>query len=527
MAQGRRPVGILAALIAAVIAVIGLMAVQAYALRLAESDLAQTAAAPLPIKFETLTFQRAALATSGELPIYGSSELFCCGQPDLPTQFFAHAPTGFQPFAVGRAGTGDLMFLESFGALGHAVQGKRLVLSVSPQWYYGSAGITAGYDGNFSPEVAEVFTYDAPLPLPLREAAAKQMAAHPATLKGQGLLRLGVQALAAGNLVAYDALIPAGRLDAWAQEVKDAWQTIQFVGGGNRAPGPVQRVVASGQSSPAATRSAGAQSVAAAGPSSAGQAAAGPATTDPAVGGSSSTAQAVAGSASTGQAAAAVHAAGVSAAAVPSPAAQARLLTRPAPAPSVALQAPAAASAPASAPAKASAAPSLSSPPDPALAVWTRLAAGPAAPGPIDWTAKLRAASSVENTLAGRDPFGFYLSAASLRDIAPALRLYCSGARNPSPYPAKWVSTMTSSAEWTDLSLELQALRDLGAQALVWTVPFQGYYDNYTQLVQPARAAYYRRFLQVAGPSGFAAVDFAQLDQDRLAMANMGAHFSA
>src|SRR5579875_1426189 len=138
MAPGRRPVGIAAALLAAAIAVGGLMAGQAYALRLAEQHLAGVASGALPIKYETLTFQRAAYAVSGELPIYGSSELFCCGQPDLPTEFFANGTAGFHPFAVGRAGTGDLMFLETFGALGHALRGKRLVVSVAPQWFYGA-----------------------------------------------------------------------------------------------------------------------------------------------------------------------------------------------------------------------------------------------------------------------------------------------------------------------------------------------------------------------------------------------------
>jgi hypothetical protein len=463
-------VGILAALIAAGIAVGGLLAGQAYALRLAEGDLAQLASAPLPIKFETLTFQRAVYATAGELPVYGSSELFCCGQPDLPTQFFAHAPTGFQVFAIGRAGTGDLLFLETFGALGPALRGKRLVLSVSPQWYYGAGGIGSGYDGNFSPEIAEVFTYDAPLPLALREAAARQMAAHPATLRGQGLLRLGVQALAAGDLPAYYALLPAGRLDAWAQQLKDAWQTIAFIRSGNRTPGPVTRRTTRAPASAVGTSSPAARGSAVGGPRATGTSAPAPGDRRPA-----------APPASPG--------AGPSPAAPPGAAVRSR------------------------------------------LAALSAQAAGPEAAGPVDWQAKLRAATLLQNTLAGSDPFGFSLNAASLREISPALRLYCAGLSNRDggvyPYPARWADTMRGSAEWTDLSLELSALRELGARALVWTVPLQGYYDDYTQLSRPARQVYYQRFRQVTAPSGYPAVDFAALDEDRLAMANTGAHFSA
>jgi hypothetical protein len=102
--------GIVAAVLAAAIAVLGLMAGQQYALRLAMRSARAVAAPTLPIKYEHLTFQRAALERGDLLPIYGSSELFCCGAPDIGTQFFAQEPTGFEPFALGRAGTGDLFF---------------------------------------------------------------------------------------------------------------------------------------------------------------------------------------------------------------------------------------------------------------------------------------------------------------------------------------------------------------------------------------------------------------------------------
>jgi poly-D-alanine transfer protein DltD len=497
MAQGRRPVGILAALIAAVIAVAGLKAGQAYALRLAEGDLARIAGPALPIKFETLTFQRAAYATADALPIYGSSELFCCGQPDLPTQFFAHAPAGFQPFAIGRAGTGDLMFLETFGALGPAVRGKHLVVSVSPQWFFGRAGITAGYDGNFSPEIAETFVYDAPLPLALKEAAARQMAAHPQTLRGQGLLRLGVQALAAGNVAAYYALLPLGRLDAWAQQLKDAWQTIEFIRAGNRVPSsaPAARPSSSPSTSPSSQPSSPPASPPSTSPSApvvqlavqsrAGRSAAAP------------TSSGAVRSQRSGQNLG--HAAGQTA-----PTSSGAVRSQPAPPPVRARNL--------------------------ELAALTRQASGPVRPGAIDWTAKLRAASAIEDLLGGSDPFGFYLNPKSLPQIAPALRLYCRGKSNATggvyPFPAAWASNMRASAEWTDLGLELQALHDLGAQALVWTLPLQGYYDNYTQLSAPARRVYYDRFVQVTAGSGFPAVDYGQLDTDRLAMANTGGHFS-
>jgi D-alanine transfer protein len=428
MDRSGRPVGILAAVLAAALAVAGLRAGQAYALRLAQRYVAAVAAPSLPIKYEDLTFQRAALAAGDLLPIYGSSELFCCGQPDIGTQFFAQRPTGFEPFAVGRAGTGDLFFLETVGALGHDLRGRRVVLSESPQWFFGPQGITAGYDGNFSPEIATAFVFDAPLPLPLKEAAARRMLAHPLSLRGQDLLRLALAELAdptPSHLLAYELLQPAGRLLAWGLQLQDAWDTVRFIrqhlqphaGAARRQPSPGEP--ATPQPSPVRPPAAGEAALAA--------------------------------------------------------------------------------------------------------------AALPHGRGPIDWPRIAAAATALqaERAAAAGDPFGL---TDDRRQLGQALVLYCRGRTNRDgqayPYPAAWARTMRDSAEWTDLALELQALRDLGAQALVWTVPFPGVYDDYTPLSAPARQAYYDRFQQVVAPAGFPWLSFRDHDEDRYFMGNSGAHFS-
>ena len=55
------------------------------------------------------------------------------------------------------------------------------------------------YAGNFSPEIADAFVFDAPLSLSLRQAAARRMLAYPQTLEGRALLRLALDALADGS----------------------------------------------------------------------------------------------------------------------------------------------------------------------------------------------------------------------------------------------------------------------------------------------------------------------------------------
>src|SRR5579885_1615025 len=194
----RRPVGLVAALLAVAIAAAAAWGRERYALRRAARYVAAAAGMDVPVKYRGLAFQRAALADPRVLPIYGSSELFCCGNPFLPSEVFASAPSGFVPFAVGRyGGTGDLFFMETFAALGHDLAGRALVLSDSPPWFMHREGANpAGYTAVFSPEIAYTFVFDAPISARLRRAGARRMLDYPQTLREEPLLRAAVLSLA-------------------------------------------------------------------------------------------------------------------------------------------------------------------------------------------------------------------------------------------------------------------------------------------------------------------------------------------
>jgi len=229
----RRPVGLLAALLAVTITIGGMLIGQGYAIRYAGQYLEAINSKQLPIKWESLTFQRAAYASGDWLPIYGSSELYYCGDPFRGIQLFATMPSGFDLFAAGRAGTADLLFAETFAALGADLRGKKLVISDSPPWFFSRDGQSAkAYAGNFSPEIADAVAFTAPISLPLRQGIARRMLAYPTTLAGRPLLRLALENLANGTplrLAAYYALAPAGRLHAFVQQIRDAYHTVQFI----------------------------------------------------------------------------------------------------------------------------------------------------------------------------------------------------------------------------------------------------------------------------------------------------------
>jgi D-alanine transfer protein len=235
VASARPAVGILAAMLALTIAIGVAWSGQRYVLNLSGRYLEAMASIRAPIKSITLTLQRAALASRHTLPLYGSSELYCCGDPYRPTQLFASQPAGFDVFAIGRAGIGNLVFMEIFGALGHALDGKKLVLLDSPPWFSNTHEVNAAsYAGNFSPAIADAFIFDSPVSLALREAAAGQMLAYPETLAGRPLLRAAVQALADPtplHLAGYYALLPLGRVQSWIERMQDVAETRHFIRG--------------------------------------------------------------------------------------------------------------------------------------------------------------------------------------------------------------------------------------------------------------------------------------------------------
>src|SRR5262249_25979981 len=197
--------------------------------------------APLraPIKFLTLPVQLSVLANDRTLPIYGSSELYCCGDPYRPTQLFASQPTGFDVFAFGRYGVGHLLYAETFGALGHALEGKKLVVIDSPPWFSNATDADQrSYALNYSPEIAKALIFSSPISLPLREAIARRMLDFPSTLAGDPVLGAAVRALADPtplHLGASRALVRSGAREAGVARGRGARLVGRFL---HRLPVP-------------------------------------------------------------------------------------------------------------------------------------------------------------------------------------------------------------------------------------------------------------------------------------------------
>jgi len=454
----RRPVGLFAALLAVLLAVGWAYHFAASAEALAGRYVRVLAARNMPFKAQTLTLQRAAIREADILPIYGTSELYCCAGSYNAGTFFYNAPTGFAVFNVGYPVTEDLFWAETFGALGNALRGRRLVVSDSP-WFTSAGGIApSAYAHTYSPEIALVFAFDSPLPAPLRAAVARRMLAFPATLAGQPLLTAGLRDLARGTWkgrAAYLLLDPVGRLSAWLAQLRDAKQTVQTIDGlahpaPRVPPAEIRRAVRQAESPPAGAW-------------------------------------------------------------------WGRLLRvfgwRPRPAPSLyaLLNRSGGAPPPPLHPAV---------PNHPRQIDWNAelrqataqdakaTAGNPFGVLPHQWT------TCSDITPVGgaqcRQALALYRSGRTNRDA----QVY--------PVPQGWVHGVEVCTCWTDLNLEFQVLNAVQAKPLAWVQPLQGYLADYTPYSAPARRVVYDRYLAIAKADGIPATTFQTHDTDPLFIDSFG-----
>ena len=212
-------------LVAAVLFGAGMVAVH-----LEHATILSTAPELFSLKTQGLAFQRAAADTPDALPFYGSSELINPPVPERANIFFRSAPTGFQVSPVGAGGMPPLIILEKVGALGSALRGKKLAISLSP-------GLTAhpgrrGYEGNFSLMAASEMAFGTAVDFELKRQIASRMLQCPSTLEKSPLLEFAVRRLASGrwlDRVVFCALWPVGRAQNAVLEMQDHFAALAHI----------------------------------------------------------------------------------------------------------------------------------------------------------------------------------------------------------------------------------------------------------------------------------------------------------
>ncbi len=230
------------ALTAVILAVVMLGALRSYARSLESRAVAALAADEAIIdpngewyrlKNQGTALQQAAFETGGLLPLYGSSELNLLRTYNRPfhvTNLFRDRPTGFMVFPVGKEATTCLIIQQKLAAVGPALRGRKVAISLSPFWFF--EGLTAwagGYAGNFSALHAGELAFNARLSLRLKQDAARRMLQYPATLADRPLLKFALENLADGSplgLACYDAVLPLGMLHNAILRYQDHWRVV-------------------------------------------------------------------------------------------------------------------------------------------------------------------------------------------------------------------------------------------------------------------------------------------------------------
>ena len=181
-------------------------------------------------------FQLAAFQHPDVLPLYGSSELTIAlwyQKAYWASKFFEAAPTGFRVSPIGKPQAASLTMLLKLAAMGSELRGKKVVISLSPSWFFDYAMLPpSDYAGNFSRLQADELVFDTNLSLELKRSIAQRMLDYPATLKDDRLLRFALTQLSnrspTGRLL-YNAILPLGKLETLVLRLQDHWEMLQYI----------------------------------------------------------------------------------------------------------------------------------------------------------------------------------------------------------------------------------------------------------------------------------------------------------
>jgi D-alanine transfer protein len=179
--------------------------------------------------------QRQAFRTSDLLPIYGSSEL-AFDDPHHASAVFANYPTGFTVFPVGGGQTTSLIVLEDVAAEADVLQGQKIVISVSPPFFFLHDLPAEFYAPDSSALHLSALVFSPDLSLTTKQAAAKELENSPAMLNQEPQVALAVQRLAGGSpedLALYDQSLPDGELETAKLHAQDAADTNAYIQGRN------------------------------------------------------------------------------------------------------------------------------------------------------------------------------------------------------------------------------------------------------------------------------------------------------
>lgn len=183
----------------------------------------------IPSLFQGTLLQGLALQNSSILPMYGSSE-FGHGGRYNPTKLFTGEPTGWMPYLVGHAGSEDI--IQALYASAQDLQGKKIALSLSAQWFGGSGIAQNTFGANFSALQAYNMLANPSLTDQTKKVFAQRLIQFNEVKQGYpilaGMLRYYGQTDLKSRLLEA-AYWPMGKIELAALEIQDATKTVNVL----------------------------------------------------------------------------------------------------------------------------------------------------------------------------------------------------------------------------------------------------------------------------------------------------------
>jgi len=178
-----------------------------------------------------IALQQAAFQQPDLLPIYGSSEITMVDTPYQANIFFDTYPSGFAAIDIANLGMSSITMAQNLAAVGPAIRGKKVVISITPAPFTMGALSEQYYAGNYTRLHAYEMIYSPYLSLDTKSAAAKRMLEFPATLQADPFLKLTLSALNRPSPVRlfYYIAWPFGELQTIVMRLQDHAAVIAYL----------------------------------------------------------------------------------------------------------------------------------------------------------------------------------------------------------------------------------------------------------------------------------------------------------
>lgn len=183
----------------------------------------------IPALFQGTLLQSIALQDPAIVPMYGSSE-FGHGGLDNPTKLFAGRPTNWTPYLVGHAGSLDL--IQALYAGAQDLKGKKIILSLSPQWFHNGGIAPKTFAANFSALQTYKMLFNSSLTTQTKRDFAQRLSKFNEVKKSypilSGLLKYYAQPDPLSRVLE-GIYWPAARVEMASLEIQDALKTISVL----------------------------------------------------------------------------------------------------------------------------------------------------------------------------------------------------------------------------------------------------------------------------------------------------------